>query len=586
MTRKEFKIISLSASGQVVEFYDFMVFVLFTNIISSHFFVGSVYARDMYTFGIFALGYIARPLGGIIFGHYGDTVGRKKTFIATIFLISTATFCMGLIPNYKTIGLFAPAIFIFLRIIQGISLGGELPGAISFVYEYMQKHKKTFGTSFIFSAAHIGYLLAFLVVAILYSFFDHYQLTSYGWRIAFFLGGVLGFVICILRGKMSDTPVFEKLLENNQILRYPLTQLLSKNSRNCILGILIFIFPVYGSIFILALPNLLSSFLHYYSPEYILKVNIFAIIVLIICSIAFCYIIDRFKLNLYLFFTIMSFLIIVLIYPLFMMIQTQNHIWLIVAYTIFAITYGMIAVVYHILAKLFPSIVEYSGLGLTINTGAILGVGLVPLISTYIFANTTSLYTIAYALIIVLVLPTIAGLILLFRPPNQEKLQELDEEIKGIYSLDKKLEVESLTPEEDRLFKKKLDSFAENLIGSGIFFESSKIGTASSNAFIEDEINKLTIGDIHSLNYEQQQDLYQRCKYLLKTRASNPAEVIHKYQKLLENSTGNKYYTYFYTRLIIKEYIANGQNKQLTAKDINLVIEQHEKDIEYFKQYE
>ena len=89
MTRQEVKIILLTASGQIVEFYDFLIFVMLADVISAQFFVGSIYARYMYLFGVFAFGYCVRPLGGIIFGHYGDTVGRKKTFIATIFLISS-----------------------------------------------------------------------------------------------------------------------------------------------------------------------------------------------------------------------------------------------------------------------------------------------------------------------------------------------------------------------------------------------------------------------------------------------------------------------------------------------------------------
>lgn len=168
MTREEIKVILLAASGQIVEYYDFIVFVLLASIISSHFFTGSVYAKYMYTFGVFALGYIARPLGGIIFGHYGDTVGRKKTFIATIFITSVATFCIGLVPSYQTIGLFAPAILIFLRVIQGISVGGELPGAVSFVYEYMPENRRTLGASIIFFSYNCRIFISFLYY---YNFF-------------------------------------------------------------------------------------------------------------------------------------------------------------------------------------------------------------------------------------------------------------------------------------------------------------------------------------------------------------------------------------------------------------------------------
>ena len=402
--------------------------------------------------------------------------------------------------------------------------------------------------------------------------FSESQIVNYAWRIPFFLGGILGFFVCAFRGNMEDTPVFEKLVRFEQILRYPLKSLFKKNIKNCVLGILVYLAPVFGTVFIIIFPSILPTLLKQ-EPYIYQKVSTLAMILLILSIAFFAYIIDKFKINIYLFFTISCLITICSIFPLIVLLQTQSYIGIIIAYLLFPIFAGMLAAVeLHILSRLFPPTVKYSGLGLVINISAILAAGLVPLITTLLLKDTNGLYYVAFALIIVMAFPTIAGLILFFRPPCEKKLEKIDKDIRYLYNLDQQCDNDTLTPVEEIMFMQKLDDFVCKLVTSDDFYAKSKNNLTSNDLFISKEMDKIKITEIQSLNLKQQQQLYKKCKYLLTMKANDPSSVLHKYKGLLDNSSGNKYYTYFYSRLLIKELKAVKEKKNFTANDINLVL--------------
>ena len=139
LNRNDYKTLSLSALGGALEFYDFIIFVFFATVVGKLFFPVDMpeWLRMMQTFGIFAAGYLARPLGGIIMAHFGDLLGRKKMFTLSIFMMAVPTLIMGLLPTYAQIGLWAPVLLLLMRIIQGAAIGGEVPGAWVFVSEHV-----------------------------------------------------------------------------------------------------------------------------------------------------------------------------------------------------------------------------------------------------------------------------------------------------------------------------------------------------------------------------------------------------------------------------------------------------------------
>ena len=137
-TRKDYQTLGLSALGGTLEFYDFVVFVFFANVIGALFFPATMpdWMRQLQTLGIFAAGYLARPIGGILIAHFGDILGRKKMFTLSVFLMAVPTLVIGLLPTYETIGIAAPILLLLMRVLQGAAIGGEMPGAWVFVAEH------------------------------------------------------------------------------------------------------------------------------------------------------------------------------------------------------------------------------------------------------------------------------------------------------------------------------------------------------------------------------------------------------------------------------------------------------------------
>lgn len=226
--KSEIKVLGLSSLGGMLEFYDFIIFVFFTEVISGLFFpssLGSFWAH-MNTYGAFAAGYFARPLGGIIMAHFGDKRGRKKMFILSILLMVIPTFALGLMPTFESIGYAAPIMLVCIRILQGIAIGGELPGAWVFVCEHSDK--KTLGFNMgVFTGAVIGGILLGSVVTIgIHHIFTPAEIGEYAWRVPFILGGIFGIISLFLRRFLEETPVFREIEVLQQAQRFPLKSVL------------------------------------------------------------------------------------------------------------------------------------------------------------------------------------------------------------------------------------------------------------------------------------------------------------------------------------------------------------------------
>jgi len=139
LNRQDYRTLTLAALGGALEFYDFIIFIFFASVIGELFFPADIpeWLRQLQTFGIFAAGYLARPLGGLIMAHFGDSLGRKKMFSLSILLMALPTLAMGLLPTFASIGLAAPLLLLLLRVLQGAAIGGEVPGAWVFVAEHV-----------------------------------------------------------------------------------------------------------------------------------------------------------------------------------------------------------------------------------------------------------------------------------------------------------------------------------------------------------------------------------------------------------------------------------------------------------------
>ena len=232
LSRGELKTLGLSSLGGILEFYDFIIVFFFAKIISQHFFpagIGEFWAM-LNTYGTFAAGYLARPLGGVVMAHFGDKFGRKNMFMLSIALMVIPTFSLSVIPTYETIGYAAPLFLILVRICQGIAIGGELPGAWVFIHEHAPAGHKNAFVGFLTGCVTGGILLGSFVALLMNFIYTPAELSDWAWRVPFVIGGVFGLISIYLRRFLQETPVFKKMRESKALAKFPLEEVV-KTSR-------------------------------------------------------------------------------------------------------------------------------------------------------------------------------------------------------------------------------------------------------------------------------------------------------------------------------------------------------------------
>ena len=201
-----------SAIGNATEWFDYGIYAVATAYIAHHFFEPFEYPM-LLTLATFAISFIIRPLGGFVWGPLGDRIGRKGVLAATILLMSAATFLIGVLPTYATIGAWAPALLILLRIVQGFSTGGEYSGAATFMAEYAPNKRRGFFGSFLEFGTISGYAVGAALMLLLETILTDEQMLAWGWRLPFLLALPLGLIGFYLRNKLEDTPIFQDLQE-------------------------------------------------------------------------------------------------------------------------------------------------------------------------------------------------------------------------------------------------------------------------------------------------------------------------------------------------------------------------------------
>jgi MFS family permease len=220
------RIIFASSLGTVFEWYDFFLYGALASIIAKRFFSG-VNETSAYIFALlaFAAGFAIRPLGAMVFGHLGDLIGRKYTFLATILIMGLSTFLVGVLPSYETIGVSAPILLISLRLLQGLALGGEYGGAATYVAEHAPADRRGYSTGFIQVTASVGLLLS-LVVILVCRYGTGANFDAWGWRIPFLFSAVLLGVSVYIRLQLNESPLFKRMKSEGKLSKTPLTEAL------------------------------------------------------------------------------------------------------------------------------------------------------------------------------------------------------------------------------------------------------------------------------------------------------------------------------------------------------------------------
>lgn len=232
------RVVASALVGATIEWYDFFLYGVVAGIVFNKlYFPGSdPVISTLLAYTSFAVGFVTRPLGGVIFGHFGDRIGRKSMLIVTLMIMGVATFLIGLLPTYAQIGVAAPWLLLLLRVAQGIGLGGEWGGAVLMAYEYAPRDKRGWYASLPQIGLALGLCLASGVVALLSWLLSDAQFLAWGWRIAFLISGAMVGVGLYIRLHVRETPEFAALKARNAELRIPFVDMLRRYPGNVLKG--------------------------------------------------------------------------------------------------------------------------------------------------------------------------------------------------------------------------------------------------------------------------------------------------------------------------------------------------------------
>ncbi len=231
------RVVLASFVGTMIEWYDFFLYGTAAALVFDRLFFPSddEFVSRMAAFGSFALGFFMRPLGGVIFGHFGDRIGRKAMLVTTLLMMGMATFLIGVLPTYKTIGVAAPCLLILLRLVQGLGVGGEWGGAVLMAVEHGHAGKRGFYGSCVQMGVPAGLLLATGVFSI-FSSLPEDQFLSWGWRVPFLLGIVLLAVGMFIRFQVFESPLFAESQKKNDVSPLPILEVFSEYQRSVLLA--------------------------------------------------------------------------------------------------------------------------------------------------------------------------------------------------------------------------------------------------------------------------------------------------------------------------------------------------------------
>jgi MFS transporter, MHS family, shikimate and dehydroshikimate transport protein len=398
-------IVFASCFGTIIEWYDFLIYATAATLVFNKAFFPTFdpLASTLAALGTYAVGFLARPLGGALFGHFGDRLGRKSMLVLTLFIMGLSTFGIGLLPTYEKIGVFAPILLMLLRIIQGIGLGGEWGGASLMVLEHAPSDQRGFYTSFVQIGFPIGLVLATLVFGLAAKLPDA-DFASYGWRIPFLVSILLLAVGTFIRSRVPETPVFAGLKQRGGLAKNPVGEVVGKNAKSFLIAVGLKLSEVSWvymlSVFVVGYA---SSKLGLPKPM-MLNAVLYAALLELISLPLFGWLSDRIgRRPLYIFGALFS---VAFAFPLFWMVDSKSTA-LIFAAVIVAMNLGhgmMFGLESCYFPELFGPRVRYSGASFGFQASAAIGGGFAPIIATAMvgyFGGTTgvSIMMIVLALI-------------------------------------------------------------------------------------------------------------------------------------------------------------------------------------------
>lgn len=394
-------VIAASMVGTAIEFYDFYAYgTAAANYFPKVFFgdSGNPTVALLASLLTFAIAFIARPLGSLVFGHFGDRMGRKTTLVVSLLTMGVATFLIGCLPTYDMWGVFAVAVLCLCRFVQGIGLGGEWSGAALVATENAPDGKRALYGSFPELGAPIGFFLSNGTYFVLESFNDEAAMMAWGWRVPFLLSAILVIVGLVVRVHMEETPIFRMAQERSKVVKAPLVEVFKKSWRQVLQGTFL-VAVTYTLFYTLATWSLAwgtkeanqgGGGLGFTNQEYLLMLMIaicvFAAFIVISCVNA-----DKIGRRRVIIFSSVALVVFAALFPFLLNSEVvgqrnffANMVFLCVGFALMGCAFGPIGA---ILPELFEANVRYSGSGISYNLAAIVGAAFVPTIATWLSSH-------------------------------------------------------------------------------------------------------------------------------------------------------------------------------------------------------
>lgn len=401
LNSQERKIVRLAALGGMLEFYDFVIYGIFSVYFAEQFFPsGNHLISVVKSYAVFVLGYIVRPIGGVIFSHMGDEHGRKHVLIITIVLMGASSLGIGILPTYAQIGVAAPLLLLFLRLLQGFALGGELPSTYVYISESMPKKRGgAFGLTML--GVNSGLLVGMFSNQLLHFIFTQEEISAYGWRFPFIFGGLLCIISYQIRKTLQETSAFQKIQDKPAfpffyLLRHHFPRVLIGSAITGIMSGLVVVTIVF-------MPTYLHEML-YVSSDFIA----YSMFLVMICNVTAIYCTGRLANRIHPQAILAGVLLIslILIPCSYWLISNKNLSLLFVGLIILGILQGMSAMLIPlIICDLFSASIRLTGVALCYNLGFTIFGGLAPvIISTLInVGHGVYLTPVIYLLVIVVI---------------------------------------------------------------------------------------------------------------------------------------------------------------------------------------
>lgn len=384
----DIKILSLASLGGALEYYDFIIFIFFAKTFGDQFFPAdlSSFWKTLNTYGTFAIAYFMRPVGGVIMAHFGDLLGRKRMFTLSIVLMALPTFCIGFLPTFEHIGYAAPLLLLLMRMLQGIAIGGEIPGAWVFVSEHVPAQRVGIANGMVTAGLTLGILLGSLMALFINSNFSKSDMAAYAWRIPFFVGGLLGFIAVYLRGYLQETPVFKEMQAMKTLNQgLPIATVWKEHKPAILISILATWLLTAGIVvIILFAPELMKSPYFNIPAQVALTMQSFTIVALASGCIFTGWLCDKFGVGKV--FIGIGAALAISSSIFYHSIGHVDYMTLAIMYGITGFFVGIVGSVPYVMVHAFPAKIRFSGLSFSYNLSYAVFGGLTPLFLGYVNA--------------------------------------------------------------------------------------------------------------------------------------------------------------------------------------------------------